>query len=174
MEHVFTDATKIGWGHVVIVCNNYFALFIYHTTHRDNYHIDRTTPFDFIQLNCYIISSSIWFYSAFLPWRSTVWNTLTGNGISSDINPQKSSNILQISFELMTVSYMFQYFLFNVCKKKLQLSVSHLSSTRSYIANKKDFISNAGKAFSLLKWVSEPIFLFDIYRILVASITDYA
>lgn len=47
MEHVLTDAIEIGWDHVVIVCNKYFALLIYNTTHKHNYHRDRTTPFGF-------------------------------------------------------------------------------------------------------------------------------
>lgn len=53
--HVLTDATKIGWGHVVIVCNDYFALLLHNTTHKDNYHLERNIPFGFIQLTCYII-----------------------------------------------------------------------------------------------------------------------
>lgn len=81
VEHVLTDATKIGWGHVVIVCNNYFALLLHNITHKHNYHLERNIPINLLHhISTYLI----------LPGR-------TGKSFRSYINFKKVTETLNFA-----------------------------------------------------------------------------
>lgn len=48
VEYVLIDVIKIGWGYVVIVCDDYFVFFIYYIIYKDNYYLERSILFGFI------------------------------------------------------------------------------------------------------------------------------